>query len=53
MDEKANSVITSLLILFQHYGTTFRILCELNEIGLISFSMNHLESNESIQIFHA
>lgn len=67
-DKKATSVINTLLIFFQHFGTPLRIhcdygrefdntlirdLCELYDIKISYSSVNHPQSNGSIERFHA
>lgn len=67
-DKKATSVVNTLLIYFQHFGTPLRIhcdygrefdnsllrdLCQLFEIKLTFSSVNHPQSNGSIERFHA
>ena len=67
-DKSAKSVVNTLLLFFQHYGTPLRIhcdsgrefdcalmkdLCALYEIKLTFSSIGHPQSNGSIERFHA
>ena len=67
-DKKASTVVNTLLVFFQHYGTPLRIhcdhgrefenallkdLCELYDIKLTFSSVNHPQSNGSLERFHA
>lgn len=67
-DKKASTIVNTLLILFQHYGTPLRIhcdqgrefdnillrdLCELYDIKLTFSSASHPQSNGSLERFHA
>lgn len=67
-DKTAKSVVNTLLLYFQHYGTPLRIhcdygrefdnrllkdLCTLYNIKLTFSSVNHPQSNGSIERFHA
>lgn len=67
-DKSAKSVVNTLLLFFQHYGTPLRIhcdqgrefdnalmkdLCRLFEIKLTYSSVGHPQSNGSIERFHA
>lgn len=67
-NKKANSVVNTLIIFFQHFGTPLRIhcdygrefdntlmkdLCTLYDIKLTFSSVGHPQSNGSIERFHA
>ena len=67
-DKSAKSVVNTLLLYFQHYGTPLRIhcdyggefdnnllkdLCSLYDIKLTYSSVGHPQSNGSIERFHA
>lgn len=67
-DKKANSVVSTLLLYFQHYGTPLRIhcdygrefdnttlrdLCRLFDIKLTFSSVGHPQSNGSLERFHS
>lgn len=67
-DKKAHSIVNTLLLFFQHYGTPLRIhcdhgrefdnnlmkdLCELFDIKLTFSSVSHPQSNGSLERFHA
>lgn len=67
-DKKASTIVNTLLVFFQHYGTPLRIhcdrgrefdnalvkdLCELYDIKLTFSSVNHPQSNGSLERFHA
>lgn len=67
-DKTAKTVVTTLLLYFQHYGTPLRIhcdygrefdnnlmkdLCSMYDIKLTFSSVNHPQSNGSLERFHA
>lgn len=67
-DKKASSIVNTLLVYFQHFGTPMRIhcdlgrefdnallkdLCQLYDIKLTFSSVNHPQSNGSLERFHA
>lgn len=67
-DKSSKSVVNTLLLYFQHYGTPLRIhsdsgkeftnqlmkdLCNLYDIKLTCSSVNHPQSNGSLERFHA
>lgn len=67
-DKQARTIVNTLLVFFQHYGTPLRIhcdqgrefnntlikdLCELYDIKLTFSSVGHPQSNGSLERFHA
>lgn len=67
-DKKASTIVNTLLIYFQHFGTPLRIhcdrggefnnallkdLCQLYDIKLTFSSVSHPQSNGSLERFHA